>query len=112
MNREQMLLALKLKDRYAALGKEMRTCQDKDRYLAISAEMADVRDARAALEPKRPVGRPRVRPAGVRRSFGKGTVAQQLRARDLRRQKAVHREALRRIKLEFDELALHGGPSC
>lgn len=110
MEQSNMLLKLKLKDLYTALTKELRTCSDHGRYLAISAEMADVRDARKALEPKRPVGRPRIRSKGVRRTFGKGTVAQQLRARDLRRQKALHMEALKAIKADFDELAVHGGP--
>lgn len=111
MNREQMLLALKLKDRYAALGREMRTCSDNRRYLAISAEMADIRAERAALEPKRPVGRPRVRAVGVRRTQAKGTQVQQVRARNLRRRREAAMAELAAIKAEFDDLAMHGGAS-
>jgi hypothetical protein len=111
MNREQMLLALKLKDRYKALMNELKVCNDHERYLAVSAEMASVRAERAALEPKRPVGRPRVRPVGVPRNFAKGTPSQQARARGLRKRRDAAQQELAAVQAEFDELAAHGGPS-
>lgn len=110
MNREQMLLALKLKDRYKELCKFLKHAAPSE-AVAISAEMADIRAQRAALEPKRPRGRPRVRPVGVPRNFAKGTEAQQARARTLRKRRDAAQQELATIQQCFDELAEHGGPS-
>lgn len=110
MNREQMLLALKLKDRYKALSKFLKHAAPSE-AVAISAEMADIRAQQAALKPKRPRGRPRVRPIGVPRNFAKGTEAQQIRARTLRSERAKLLKQLAIVQSAFDELAAHGGPS-
>lgn len=111
MSNDRLMARLRLKDRYKVLCDQIKRCQDRQKCLEISAEMAAVRREAAALEPKRPRGRPRKRPAGTYRSKAKGTPSVQSAARVLRKRRAIAMAEVREVQAQFDQLARLGGPT-
>ncbi len=109
---ERVLLINRLKDQYAALRAKVLSGKGTvEQEAEWTAEMARIRNERAAIETRRPVGRPRKYAVGTRRSYAKGTAGQQAEARSLRKSLRVHEGEIAKIKARFAYLAQRGGPS-
>ncbi len=109
---ERILLINRLKDQYATLrAKVLSGKGSAEEEAEWGLEMARIRQQRAELEPRRPVGRPRKYAVGTRKSRAMGTAGQQAEARSLRVKIKACQEELAKLKARFAYLAQRGGPS-